>query len=93
VLAPACLPACTLLLLLRASFSQGRRTHGCCCSDGYATAVLHPGAAALSVDFLAASAAAAPRMGAAAAAFCARLQAAYPGTRVTASTVARLPTQ
>jgi hypothetical protein len=60
-------------------------------ADGYVTAIWYADTATVSVDFLAVSAAATAAMDAAAAAFCSGLEGRYPGTRVTATALSRLP--
>lgn len=61
------------------------------CRDGYVTAVWHASSATLSLDMLAASNAAAGRMAQAAQVLCERLVAEWPGSRIEASSLARLP--
>lgn len=59
--------------------------------DGYATAILRGDGATLSLDFLAASEPAVQRMGEAACQLCEQLVAEWPGSRIAATSVARLP--
>lgn len=61
------------------------------CRDGYAVVIFYPDTATLSVDLLAASEPATLRMGAAAGQLCEQLVEQWPGSRIAASTVSRLP--
>ncbi|PRW59402.1 integrin-linked kinase-associated serine threonine phosphatase 2C [Chlorella sorokiniana] len=61
------------------------------CRDGYAVAIYYPDTTTLSVDLLAASEPAILRMGAAGAQLCKQLVAEWPGSRIAANTVSRLP--
>jgi len=59
--------------------------------DGYAVAIFSPDTTTLSIDLLAASEPAILRMGTAAAQLCEQLVAEWPGSRISANTVSRLP--
>ena len=59
--------------------------------DGYAVATFFPDTATLSLDLLAASEPATLRMGAASGQLCEQLVAQWPGSRIDANTVSRLP--
>lgn len=59
--------------------------------DGYVSAILCADGRTLSLDLLAASEAAAQRMGEAAQQLCEQLVAEWPGTRLAASSVSRMP--
>lgn len=93
---PCCLQALPLCLLLLLCVPNLPACSPCSPSisprrDGYAIAILFRAAATLSLDFLAASDAAVLRMGEAAQQMCEQLVQQWPGTRVAASSLARLP--